>query len=1033
MSRNLLAVLFFFVFFVCNAQSVMKELKFNPLRAWQNKEILKEYNDPDLPSGKEAYLMRSVKDQKGKHVSGHAGTSAVRIGNFDRITVDYDFKAVTPESRYALLVVGGKGERCITLIVEGDSYKVAGTDGHWRDTGKVTFGKWQHIRYVIDPLTGRFDIFIGDMKTPAAANMEFRDRSSVESLRFYSLGHPKVNSETCFANMAITFDSAKALPSATLGRSPYFIAGTGVIDGEPASTDWKNAPVYVLSANTEISEPGECRLLRNQEKLFIRFDFSGTAVPSKRDLTRDGKVWLEDCFQIFIAPSPEKEEYFHFAGNSAGTLYDAKCKAGKRDASWNCDWKAKMEKKADHWSAEVEIPFSALGGSPDNGKYWLFHIGRENPGKNEVISWNLSSDFHNSALWGRLYFFAPQSLPDVYQYLVKELFQVSEKRDGLCKRLLALKTDQNSKEILAGIRRFEQEMKSADAQYASRNDFYSGSQYAARLDALLREVNRLELYSERMKHLFREGGEAAKHGYVAKTHSLMEKINPLLYDGNGSDRLDLSLAGGERGGGLIAVLMKEGQEQNQEVSIACEGLPDWLSAGTFRLMQVEATSPGREPVPYLDILQPGSRFKTGNEKLLVFCVDYQVLRGTSARKYDGGVSLQFGDGKRIRIPVSIRATGFDLPGSRSLDTAFCFDDTWVNEFYGKKMTPSRKRRFLDFIAAHHLEPMNLWGREPDIGLDMIDYCCEKLGKKLLFLKITRLEESRRLIEKYHGRLRPILFGYDEVLAAPDKIPAMRMAYQKAAKTFPQVDRLNTSMIDQRLFGAVSLWCPLFSNFKAEDAARRKALGEKVWWYPTEGPRKPYANFNLDSPGIDPRIIPWMNWKLKIDGLLYWALNREWRTNGMDGKYLNDEEVRRRGLEWFTPKVKEGMNSGKLRFPRIPWLSYFRSVITNRTSREAGAGNLMYPGPDFEPWPSLRLKNLRDGLQDYEYFVLLSENVKRLKKAGKAPELMKRAEKALEIRHSVVTSATDYTKDPAVLMNAKRELAELITETNKVLK
>ena len=120
-----------------------------------------------------------------------------------------------------------------------------------------------------------------------------------------------------------------------------------------------------------------------------------------------------------------------------------------------------------------------------------------------------------------------------------------------------MKTDQNSKEILAGIRRFEQEMTSADAQYASRNDFYSGSRYAARLDALLREVNRLELYSERMKHLFREGSDAAKHGYVAKTHSLMEKINPLLYDGNGSDRLDLSLAGGEGGGGLITVLMKE--------------------------------------------------------------------------------------------------------------------------------------------------------------------------------------------------------------------------------------------------------------------------------------------------------------------------------------------------------------------------------------------------------------------------------------------------------------------------------------------
>ncbi len=1030
MWKKLLTALAFSCLLGVNAQNTVKELKFNPLRPWQNKEILKEYRDPDLASGQNAYRMRSVKDQNGKHVSGYAGTPAVEIGNFDRITVDYDFKAVTPESRYALLVVGAKEERCITLIVEGDSYKVAGADGHWRDTGKVTFGKWQHIRYVIYPLTGRFDIFVDDMKTPAAANLEFRDRRSVKSLRFYSLGHPKVNSETCFANMKITFGSAESLPSATLGRFPYFIAGTGVVDGEPVSENWKNAPAYMLGANARITGPGECRLLRNREKLFIRFDFSGAAVPSKKNLTRDGRVWQEDCFQIFIAPFPEKEEYFHFAGNSSGVLYEARCKDGKRDASWNCDWKTKIEKKAEHWTAEVEIPFSVLGGTPENGKYWLFHAGRENPGKNEVVSWNLSSDFHNSALWGRLYFFAPQS-SDVYQFLGKELFRVSEKRDGLHKRLLALKADQSSEEVLAGIRRLEAELKSVDAQYASRNDFYSDSLYAVRLDALLREANRLGVYSERMKHLFQEGSEAAKHGYVVRTHSLMEKINPLLYDGNGSDRLDLSLAGGEKGGGLIAVLMKEGR--NQEVSITCEGLPDWLSAGTFRLMPVEATSPGREPVPYLDILQPGSKFSTGNEKLLVFCVDYQVLRGTSARTYDGGVILQFGDGRRIRIPAVIRAAGFDLPASRSLDTAFCFDDTWVNEFYGKKMIPGQKRRFLDFIATHHLEPMNLWGREPDVGLDMIDYCREKLGKKLLFLKITRLEDSRRLIEKYHGKLQPVFFGYDEVLARPDEIPAMKEAYEKAAEAFPQVARLNTSMIDRRLFGAVSLWCPLFSNFRAEDAARRKALGERVWWYPTEGPRKPYANFNLDSPGIDPRIIPWMNWKLKIDGLLYWALNREWRTNGMDGRYLNDEEARRRGLEWFTEKVKEGMNSGRLRFPRIPWLSYFRNPLTGRTSQEAGAGNLMYPGPDFEPWPSLRLKNLRDGLQDYEYFTLLDGNVKRLKKAGKAPELVKRAEEALEIRRSVVASATDYTKDPAVLMNARRELAELIAETNKVLK
>ena len=1030
MWKNVLAIFIFSCLLFCHAQSVTKELRWAP---WVNKEILNEYEDSDLPAGQKAYRLISMKDRNGKHISGAATTPAIKVGYFDQITVNYDFKAVAPESRYALLVVGPKGERCITLIAEGDSYKVAVADGLWRDIGKVTFGKWQHIRYIIYPLTGRFDIFIDNMKIPAALNIEFRDGRSVDSLRFFSLGHPKVNSETCFANMRITFDSAKAIPSATLGRSPFFIGGTGVITGEPSAEDWKNAPAYFLGANAKITAPGECRLLRNQEKLFARFDFSGKARSSGKILTRDGKVWTEDCFQIFIAPFPEKKEYFHFAGNSSGVLYDAKCKDGKRDASWNCDWKTKIEKKADRWIAEVEIPFSALGGLPKNGKYWLFHIGRENPGKNEVISWNLSSDFHNSALWGRLYFFVPQSAPDVYPYLVKELFHISEKRAALSKRLLGLKTEQISKEVLTEIKRFERDMKSADTQYASRNDFYSGSRYAARLDALLREVHRLMLYLERMKHLFKEGSEAAKHGYAATAHSLMEKINPRLYEGNGGDRLDLSLAGGEWGGGLITVFLKELQKQNNEVSITCEGLPNWLSCKTFHLMPVEATAPGRDPVPYLDVLRPGSTFKLGNEKLLVFCVDYQVIRGTSAQRYDGGVILEFGDGKRIRIPVSIRAAGFDLPISRSLDTAFCFGDTWVKEFYGKKMTSAQKKRVLDFIAAHHLEPMNLWGRGPDIGLDMIDYCHEKLGKKLLFLRVGNLAESRRLIEKYHDKLRPIFFGYDEILDYPEKIPAMRAAYSKAATAFPQVDRLNTSMIDQRLFGAVSIWCPFFSNFRAEDAARRKALGEKVWWYPTEGPRKPYANFNLDSPGIDPRIIPWMNWKLKIDGLLYWALNREWRTNGIDGKYLTEDEVRLRGLEWFTPSVKAGMNSGKLRFPQIPWLSYFRSISSNRTSLQSGAGNLMYPGPDFEPWPSLRLKNLRDGLQDYEYFVLLNENVKQLKKAGKAPKLVKKAEKALEIRDTVVASATEYTKEPAVLMEAKRELTELIMETNKALK
>lgn len=38
----------------------------------------------------------------------------------------------------------------------------------------------------------------------------------------------------------------------------------------------------------------------------------------------------------------------------------------------------------------------------------------------------------------------------------------------------------------------------------------------------------------------------------------------------------------------------------------------------------------------------------------------------------------------------------------------------------------------------------------------------------------------------------------------------------------------------------------------------------------------------------------------------------------------------------------------------------------------GMGNYVYPGKDGRILPSLRLENLRDGVEDYEYLVLLKK-------------------------------------------------------------
>jgi len=177
----------------------------------------------------------------------------------------------------------------------------------------------------------------------------------------------------------------------------------------------------------------------------------------------------------------------------------------------------------------------------------------------------------------------------------------------------------------------------------------------------------------------------------------------------------------------------------------------------------------------------------------------------------------------------------------------------------------------------------------------------------------------------------------------------------------------------------------------------------------------------------------MNWKLNISGLLYWGLNREWLTNTPEEmRQVTPEFIKQRALEWLTPDVAAKMMARGSRWPELPWLPYFRSVMnTKSVSATNGGGNLLYPGPDWEPWPSMRLKNLRDGMQDYEYFVMLKNNVERLKIKNAKHPLLSKAQQILAIDDGVLGGETRYTKDPERLLAFRRELIKLVQETGKL--
>jgi hypothetical protein len=106
----------------------------------------------------------------------------------------------------------------------------------------------------------------------------------------------------------------------------------------------------------------------------------------------------------------------------------------------------------------------------------------------------------------------------------------------------------------------------------------------------------------------------------------------------------------------------------------------------------------------------------------------------------------------------------------------------------------------------------------------------------------------------------------------------------------------------------------------------------------------------------------------------------------------------------------------LRWPHVPWQP-------QATPGYNGDGMLMYPGPEGHPLSSVRLVNLRDGLEDYETLWLLRQRIQEREAAGKAvPEEIQRL---LTVPPEVAADLRHYSLDPSPLLMQRRRLAEAL--------
>ena len=152
--------------------------------------------------------------------------------------------------------------------------------------------------------------------------------------------------------------------------------------------------------------------------------------------------------------------------------------------------------------------------------------------------------------------------------------------------------------------------------------------------------------------------------------------------------------------------------------------------------------------------------------------------------------------------------------------------------------------------------------------------------------------------------------------------------------------------------SIKYWGSHTINYNTEKVKEYQKMGIKDWLY---GPMLYESEVNgwvgsstfIDLPLLNDRAISWSSWKYGIHSWLSWGIGAGWKH------------------AWYDPETwKDAYKSGS------------GSDVQFSYKKINGSGMLIYGGgivPNVvEPCPSIRLKALRNGVQEYEYMRLLTE-------------------------------------------------------------
>ncbi len=206
--------------------------------------------------------------------------------------------------------------------------------------------------------------------------------------------------------------------------------------------------------------------------------------------------------------------------------------------------------------------------------------------------------------------------------------------------------------------------------------------------------------------------------------------------------------------------------------------------------------------------------------------------------------------------------------------------------------------------------------------------------------------------------RLFLYLWDEPAAGD--FPKVLQRGRASQRVDPKVRNLLTTPFSAKLEKVVQIWVPLVNCLELKPGyddfcnatpprevyAAELQQGKSLWFYQSCASHgcnivggsyfTGWPSYMIDTPGAANRVMQWLAWKFRIEGELYYSMN-EGYAGGKD--------------PWTNVRLFGGNGDGTLFYP-------------GRPDRIGGRTDI--------PIESIRLKLIREGMEDYEYLALLAK-------------------------------------------------------------